>query len=226
MSILDELDDDAFAEASRFVGELCDRLKYSIGRAPSSAEFLELVTAGIQSTNADLFSDVSPGGIAALVPKLKKVPARIEPGALIGVPAPGGGWFMVLLIVSNTFGHALGVFSGKRRRPGLKVGEVPTTVGRPVYASLHAVRDGSWRFLGVRPEFLDLFPRAPEIYHAKSENKDNAAIGEFGSAEAPDHSLRTIDRLEAETVGLLSGEYEQALLPEQVIRYLDRNAGS
>lgn len=225
MSILEDLEDHVYAEASRLVVELCESIRDSVGRKPTSLEFLALLSRTLESTNEDLFQDISPAGIKELIPRLKKNPRKVEPGTVVGIPSSGGRWFFVVYLTSNTYGDAFGALRGEHASLMLRPSWRPECVGKPVYSSLRPVRDGQWRPIDIRADLLRLFPGEPEIYHRKSgHNQQDPLIGEYGSAETPSHVLRAMSKDEAESVGLLSGEYEQCLLPERFVQYLERHA--
>ncbi|MCC6133128.1 MAG: hypothetical protein IT186_24625 [Acidobacteria bacterium] len=222
MNVLDGLDDAVFAESTDFLAGLASRLESSLGRKPTIAEFLELLAASLQLMNGDLFEDVSPNAVRALLPQLEKRPRKTAPGMLLAVPL-NTRWRFVLYLGSNRFGDALGILGGSGRTP-TNVPEVLVPHGKPVYSSLREVRSGRWRVTACRPDLMSLFPSMPEIYHAKTGlNLENTRIGEFGSAESPDGRLRQIDSIEARDVGLLDGRYRQVLQPDEVERCLLRS---
>jgi hypothetical protein len=57
--------------------------------------------------------------------------------------------------------------------------------------------------IGHRPDLLDLFPKAPPIYHSKSDNISNNQIGQFRSAGTVVGELRQLSECEAIEIGLL-----------------------
>jgi hypothetical protein len=149
----------------------------------------------------------------------------LAPGTLVAVPS-GGGWYFLVFIASNRFGDALGVLKETRPAPDLPEDWRGDVLPRPLYTTLKPARRHGWRLLPPRPALVGRFPADPEIYHDKRYHPANPAVGEFGSAEAPDGRLRAITEAEARDAGLLSGEYRQTLLPEDVLTYLERHVGA
>ena len=74
--------------------------------------------------------------------------------------------------------------------------------------------------MSSREDLLELFPKAPEIYHSKSANPLNGRIGPFGSAESPSGELRELNESEARQVGLIQDTYLQIMHEEQIEKYL------
>lgn len=219
-SVLDELDDQVYVESARHVVELAVEMEDALGRKPSLSEFLELLSSTFRSLTTELFDDVSPTAVAALVPRLAKNPKKILPGTVIGIPASGG-WFLAVYLKTNTFGDAFGILAGKRHTARLR-NVPPKPCGVPLYSSVRWVRDGTWKVVGHSAEALAWFPADPEIYHRKRDHPSDPAIGEFGAAQGVDEKIRNIDRQEAEAVGLLDGGYQSAFLAEELVRYLER----
>ena len=219
---MDELEDDFWIQATNAIVELAHQIGQAAGRKPTADEFCEILAAALQSaSHSDLFSDVSSASVAGLKPVLTKVPKKIQPGSIIGVPSQSGDKFLVVYLMSNRFGDVFGIFKGRFRK--LPNWEKLQPGGRPVVSHLRPVREGRWPLLGIRSELASLFPAEPEIYHAKTgRNIENPAIGPYGSAETADNKLRSISKKEAEEVGLLSGEYRAVLLEERLVAYLER----
>ncbi len=220
--LLEELSDHLFEDTKSALIELGSAIEKELGRKPTFEEFCSLLVEVMDAS--DLFSDVSPCSLAALKPVLRKVTKRLSRGVLIAVPSKAGGFFVIVHLgfYEGPFGDVFGVLKGKVQRIGKKW--EPVSIGRWFGLTLHAIREGRWRVIGHRPEVADLFPKEPYTYHAKKYNQDNPAIGEFGSAETPDRVLRSITKEEAESVGLLTGEYSYAMLEDGFVAFLERYA--
>lgn len=220
--LVHELPDHVFEDSKRALTEMNSAIQEELGRKPTLEEFCSLLVEAMDSM--DLFSDVSPCSLAALKPVLRKVTKRLSRGDLIAVPSKAGGFFVIVHLgfYEGPFGDIFGVLKGKMQRIGK--GWKPASTGRWFGLTLHAIREGRWRVIGHQPEVADLFPKEPHTYHAKKYNKDNPAIGEFGSAETPDGVLRSITKEEAESVGLLTGEYRYSMLEDEFVAFLERNA--
>jgi hypothetical protein len=84
--------------------------------------------------------------------------------------------------------------------------------------------NGRWVRVGAQEDVLQIFPKAPEIYHEKSSNPSNPRIGPFGSAEAPTGDLRELKEAEARHIGL-GHTYRQIMLEEEFEVFLERTLG-
>jgi len=219
--ILDDLDDHIWIEATNTVVEFGEELERALGRKPTCDEYCLFLTRALQGTHRDLFSDVATASVVELKPVFAKVPQKILPGTVIGVPSGEGDAFAVLYLTSNTFGHAFGILKGRFRH--LRTNSRFEASQSHVYSSLRPVREGRWKLLGIRPDLISMFPSDPEIYHRKSgRNLENPSIGPFGSAETANGELRNLSQEEADSVGLSSGEYSQVLTEKQFVAYLQR----
>jgi hypothetical protein len=219
--VLNALDDHIWIEAVNTVVELGIELEHALGRKPTCDEYCFFMARALQGTHRDLFSDVSTASVIELKAVLSRVPRKILPGTLIGVPSGEGDAFAILYLTSNTFGDAFGILKGRFRH--LRTNSKFESSQRHVYSSLRPLREGRWRLLGIRPDLISMFPSNPEIYHRKSgRNLENPSIGPFGSAETANGELRNLSREEADAVGLLSGDYSQVLMEKQLVAYLQR----
>jgi hypothetical protein len=145
----------------------------------------------------------------------------LTPGTVFGIPRKNGGYYCVIYIASNQFGEAFGLFSGSVQESYLPSSWVPLPILRPVYSGKHLITTGRWVALGKREDLLKLFPEAPEIFHAKSDNVSNPKIGTYGSAETPDGKLRQLSQTEADEVGLTNGSYRHVRLEEAFEQFLN-----
>lgn len=154
----------------------------------------------------------------------KKSPALNE-GDIVAIPRQRGGYYVVLHLASNRFGEAFGLFDGHIDEPQITSAWLPIPISIHVYTGKNSVRNGRWSRIGCREELRSLFAKKPEIYHAKSDNPSNTAIGPFGSAETADGDLRQLSESESRGIGLPQGRYRQIMLEEQFEQFLERTIG-
>jgi len=230
MSLVDEMDDHLFVLASHSIAELCREAERGTGRKLTIDELCELLTWAVRSCG-DGLADVNVENLEALEPKLRRRgKVTVRPGDVVAIPRAGDekDVYLAVYITSNKrFGHAFGVLRGHhplkpfRNDPGRK----PSALPLPIYTTLHGVASGRWPVVGHAPDLLALFPSQPEIYHHKKYNQENHRIGPFGAAESPTGELRNLTEQEARDVGLLSDEYTQTMVPEELEAKLRRTLG-
>jgi len=223
MDIVSELEDAAWASVQYNIESLGEEIAKAIGRKPTCNEFFELLSWALENTNLDIFEDVGPRAIARIAPVLHPQPQRIRPGTVMGIPLDASAWQPAVYLTSNTFGAAFGICEGVLSEPNISADWQPKAVSGHIYSELRPVREGRWKILAVRPDLLRLFPAEPEIYYDKRDYSDNPSIGPFGSAESPNGTLREISEAEAQSVGLISGQYQRVLSEDALVKHLQRN---
>jgi hypothetical protein len=220
------LNDSCFVHARESLRTLCQMIEEESDVKPSLKDLCEILAVSLQSCSSDLLSDVDVRAVEKLTPKVaphKRVSLR--PGDILAVPREKDGYYFIIYIASNRFGEAFGIFSGHRQIPRLPAKWEPVPAKFPVYTGKSLVVSGRWRRIDHREDLLDLFPKAPEIYHSKSDNPSNGRIGPYGSAEAATGELRELTEAEANQIGLTRGTYRQVMLEEQFEKYLQDNLG-
>jgi len=224
--LIGSLSDSCFTHASECLRELCQMIEEETGEKPSLNDLCELLAVSLRECSGDLLSDVDVQAVENLTPKVvphKKV--RLKPGDTLAIPREKGGYFFVILITSNQFGDAFGIFEGHRQVPCLSAGWQPSPIKYPVYSGRALVCSGRWRRIGHREDLLDLFPKSPEVFHIKSDHPSNDQIGPYGSGETITGELRNLTEAEAKEIGLIQGAYRQVMLEEQFEKYLQETLG-
>ena len=155
----------------------------------------------------------------------KRRSSKAQPGDVIAIPSPDGGYYFVVLLATNTFGWAFGILQGKHKARRLAAAATLKPLPQHVYSGGRFVANGRWPVIACRPDLLQLFPTDPEIYHRKSDHRDNPNIGEYGSGETAAGKLRNLTKQEAEEIGLLTREYKQGWLEEIFEQYLAKKLG-
>jgi hypothetical protein len=228
MALVDEMDDHLYVLAAHCVGELCAETERLTGQKLTIAELCSLLVSGINSCG-DGLADANGENVVSLQPKLKKSgKVTIRAGDVVAIPAAQKDHFhWAVYITSNRFGHAFGVLRGTHPRRPLPTDPVwrPDVLPHPIYTTLHSVADGRWSVTGHAPHLLSLFAAQPEIYHPKRYHLNDPRIGAFGAAESPTGELRNLTEQEARDLGVLSGEYEVAVVPDRVETMLHRKHG-
>jgi len=142
-----------------------------------------------------------------------------KPGDLFAIPREQGGYYFVVHVASNRFGEAFGILNGYYEAPILPDEWIAVPARHAGYTGKALVANGRWKRIVNRLGVARLFPQAPEIFHAKSDNQTDPCIGPFGSGEAPSGELRNIEKAEAQDLGL-GGNYRQIMLEEQFERFV------
>jgi hypothetical protein len=163
--------------------------------------------------------DVRGGEVAAVTLTPAKF-AKPKPGAVVAIPAAGGGYRLASVITRNAFGTAFGIVDGVVAVPDVGAAAGLPVLPRPYYTDDHAVTDGVWRVVGYDDVLWARFPQDPEIYHQPPSQVPGIDLGEFGGAETAGGELRLIGADEAREVGLGAG-YQQTLSPEELQQLLD-----
>ena len=221
-SALRDLNDAAYVVASDLVGDVSTAVEEQTGEPPTLRRFCEIIVGGLRLCDEGLLSDVRPSDIVAVkadVKKQKRSSAKV--GDIIAVPAKNGEHFIGVVLDKNKFGVAYGFFRGTSRIKPVGARSHPPADRHPVYSSDLHMAGGRWKVIGHDEGLLSLFPSEPELYYRKYPDDNNPAIGPYGAAENAAGRIRHVSKEEAEEVGLLSGEYRQVRLPEQVESYLN-----
>lgn len=144
-----------------------------------------------------------------------------KPGDVVAVPRHKGGFYFVLHLASNRFGEAFGLFQGHNEVPNVSSDWKPLPLLTYAYTGNYFIKSGRWIKVGQRDDLRRLFPPTPEIFHSKSDNLSNPAIGPYGSAETPEGELRHLTLQEATDIGMMSNDYRQVMVEEEFERYLN-----
>lgn len=213
MSVVANLDDHCFVLATTLVAELCSEVERTGGEKPTITDLCELLTWGLRSCSLDLLADVNVQNITGLRPKLKKRGKVIlQPGDVVTIPSQQRGKYrLAVYITKNRFGYAFGVVRGEHPARPLPPTWEPKILPHPFYTGYDCIASGRWHVVGRDAHLLSLFPKHPESYHYKEDWPEDDSIGPFGSAESPRGQLRTIDKQEAELVGLTTREYSHGM---------------
>jgi hypothetical protein len=91
-----------------------------------------------------------------------------------------------------------------------------------VYTGSEFVSSGRWQHVDDWPDLLVAFSADPEIYHSKSDNMSNPAIGPHGAAETAAGRLRNLSEVEWRTSPLAYPDYRQIMLEEGLEEHLRR----
>jgi hypothetical protein len=224
--LISSLNDSCFVQASEYLMELCRMIEEESGVKPSLNDLCEILAVSLRGCSGDLLSDVDVLAVEKLTPKVtshKKT--QLKPGDVLAVPREKGGYYFLIYITSNRFGEAYGIFKGHKPVSYVSSKWRPSPIKYPVYSGREQVVSGRWRRIDHREDLLDLFPRSPEIFHSKSDNPSDDAIGLYGSGETATEELRNLTAAEAKEIGLIRGTYHQGMLQEQFEKYLQETLG-
>jgi hypothetical protein len=205
---VDDANDAAFTEAADLVADLAADLASDRGRAPTLNQLLDALSSGLSAF------DVSKLEADTGTTKGK----RPSEGDVVAIPIGGGRHRLAVMLERNRFGVAFGLFKGEHPlTPSLPAGLEPER--HPVHTDDDAVRSGRWAVIGHDDGLRSKFSR-PEIFH--EPDPDDHEIGEYGSGETEDGRLRDLDKQEAEELGVLSGDFDQVFLSEELETRLSR----
>jgi hypothetical protein len=151
---------------------------------------------------------------------------RTSIGDVIAIPSRTGNYHFASILLRNRVGTGLGVWRERRKVPALDNSLTPSA-SRIVFTDEVAIRSGAWPVVGHSDAARSLFPEDPESYYYPSSIHYPGVprIGEFGSAERSDGTLRDVSREEAERVGLLDGTYQQGYISDYLPDILDNEKG-
>jgi hypothetical protein len=226
VGLIGSLNDSCFVHAGNYLTALCEMVEEESGVKPTLDDLCELLAVSLRGCSSELLSDVDVLAVEELTPKIaphKRI--RLKPGDIVAVPRERGGVYFVIYITSNQFGDAFGIFEGHRQVPYLPAEWRPSPIVYPVYSGREMVIRGRWRRIGHREDLLGLFPKSPEIFHSKSDNRSNDRIGRYGSGETITGELRDLTEAEAREIGLIQRTYRQGMLEEQFEKYLQETLG-
>lgn len=219
------LNDAAFIEAAALLTMMGEDLARA-GSGASTDDICEYLLVVIKQAGIT-FDDVRPADIGRLgvVGPTRGVRATI--GDVIAIPSRQGDFHFASVLVKNRVGTGLGVWRERRRVPALDKSVIPSA-SRVVFTDEVAIRSGAWPVVGHDEAARSLFPDDPETYYYPStvHYPGVPRIGEFGSAERSDGTLRDVSRDEAQRVGLLDGTYERGYLSDYLPDVLDDEKGA
>jgi len=223
-SRVSDLDDVLFEDARDHHRVLVEHLR-AAGETPVTPQQFASALLQVLHTGRIILSDVEPEDIRKLTAEVPKTRAvKPKPGDVLAIPAEGGGYHMAVLITRNSFGTALGLFTGTSAQGRLDAGLRRAARKYPVYTGSELVVDGTWKIVDHDDGLLELFPSDPPIYHAPDSDPDEDN-GEFGAAETAEGAIRLIGPDEAREIGLQDRTYQQFILAPYLQKQLDVDAG-
>jgi hypothetical protein len=203
-----ELNDSAFVHASALVVALMGDGNAAVG-PEVGAEYLAGSLLELLHATATDFVDVRSSDIASLEVVGPSRAIRAKIGDVVAIPARGRGFHLASIVARNKFGTGIGVWRDARPAPRFNALEEPLAFG-VFYTDDMSIKNGHWPVIGYSELALSKFPTDPELYYKPdSYTGFGPKIGEFGSAEKPDGTLRDVTKEEASRVGLLDGTYRQ-----------------
>lgn len=214
--------DHVFTRAADFLSEIMPRIVLDTEQLPTLAEFCKLLVAGAEyGTKSSILRSAKQ-----LKPRIAASNGsrpRAKIGDIVEIPASAGGAYRAVIVAKNSTGTAYGLIAG----PGARMRERPVRKFVPAvfYSGEYALKEGRWKIVGHDHSLLDGFPADPELYLRKQDvfYRDDPRVGPFGAAVGSDGKYRQISEGEAEEVGLLSGDYDQCFMEEQLEAWLDTN---
>jgi len=225
-SAVEDLNDNVFVIANDFISELANAIKLDAEQAPTLDELCSVIVGGLHQCDEDLLVDISPAhivGVKAEIRKQRKIISKV--GDLVALPAKNGEFFIACILAKNCFGTAYGFFEGTSKPRPISASSHPPAKQHPIYSDDEFVATGRWQIIAHDKDLLSLFPAEPEIYHTEQLIDDGPEIGPYGSGETASGHLRHLTKEEAEEIGLISGEYNQVYLAEELEDYLNGKLG-
>lgn len=218
-----DLNDNVFVLASDFMSDLASAIKSDLGKTPTLDEFSNILLAGLMESDENLLLDVNfkkkISEIKFKFNKGKKI--SVQPGDIVAIPAKNGNFFLACIVAKNSFGTAYGFFQGTFTLRPNPLGEHPNICKYPIYSGDDFIASGRWKIIGRDESILSSFPDEPEIYHANQIIDIGIHIGKYGSGETASGVMRDLTKEEAEEIGLLSNDYQQVYLEEELERFLN-----
>ena len=221
-SLVGDLNDHVFVISNDFFAGLVNAIKLDIGQAPTLENLCDVLLEGLHQCDDDLLLDVLPSkitGIKSEIRKQRKILSKV--GDVIAIPAKNNAFFIACILAKNCFGTAYGFFEGTHKPRPISTTSPPPINPYPVYSDDEFVVSGKWQIISHDEKLLLLFPSEPEIYHIDQIFDEGPKIGPYGSGETASGDLRDLTKEEAEKIGLLSGEYHQSYLAEDLEAYLN-----
>ena len=221
-SAVGELNDSAFVTANDFLSELTGAIRADTGQPPTLDALCAVLVEGLQRCDEHMLVGVSPAqivGIRTETGKARKIVTKV--GDVVAIPAKNGEYFIASVLAKNRFGTAYGLFDGTSRLKPVSASSHPRPKRHPMYSGDRLVASGRWKIIGHDEGLLSLFPAEPEIYHREQVIPGGAEIGPYGSGETAEGRLRHLTLEEAEEIGLLRGDYNQAYLEEDLEDHLN-----
>jgi len=218
------LNDAVFVTAAALLTVIGDDI-IRAGSSVSTETICEYLLVVIKQAGI-LLDDVRSADISYLGAAGPKRGVRAKIGDVVAIPSSKGNYYFASILIKNREGTGLGLWREKRRVPVLDASLTPSA-SRIVFTDEVAIRNGTWPVVGHSDVARALFPDDPETYFFPGEQYPGAPrIGEFGSAEQSDGTLRDVSREEAERVGLLDGSYKQSYISDCLPDVLDEERGN
>src|SRR5690242_11586627 len=132
--LISSLNDSCFVHAGECLRGLCQMIEKESGIKPSLNDLCEILAAALRCCSPDMLSDVDVQAVEKLTAEVaphRKV--SLKPGDVLAVPREKGGYYFIIYVTSNQFGHAFGMFGGYGPVPRLSATWEPVPVGVPVY---------------------------------------------------------------------------------------------
>ncbi|QEO14102.1 hypothetical protein FLP10_06455 [Agromyces intestinalis] len=192
------------------VEDAFDALVPRRGADVSLDDVLTALGAGLAEIEPGLIDGIDEATWASVTASTRE---RREPqrGDVFAIPVDRGRYAIGVVLGTNTFGTALGLFAG-RHAP-----EVPDAapLPYPVYLREGAWDDGDWSPLGRDATLADRFPADPPMLHAPG-----AAAGPHGAAETLDGTVDPLTAEQAEAAGVERPTFRQAFSGSQLEAFL------
>ena len=225
MSLIDNLNDNCFVLAVKYLVDLSREIEAEAGEKPSLSEMCELLTWGFRSCSTDILRDVDPHfvtGLKPVVAKHRKI--KLQPGDLVAIPVADGGWYFTLYITHCRAGHAFGIFRGQYSLRPPPADWNPGTLKFPVYTGARPVDEGRWQVIAHRPDLLKLFPADPEFFFKLSAANNN--LGPYGAAETASGKWRNLTKEEFEEINAFREDFGDFLTSEAFEQLLESKLNS
>lgn len=209
----EDLPDGFFVDAIEALRMISQSFCEHTGKLPQLQEWCQTLLFTARCSGTDLFHELPNTALVDIKAKaLLQKRFTAKSGDVIAMPTKDQKWLFALYLTSNRFGTALGLFFEKSQN--LKASE-QLTPNTAIYTGDRFIKNGRWKIVGSKPEWLSLFPGNLEILHFNEHpGMTRSKIGEFGSAESPDGKMRQLKNGESDGFGFLGEKYRQGYLEE------------
>ena len=143
---------------------------------------------------------------------------RAKRGDVFAIPYKAGDGFVLgVVVANNSFGTAYLLVNKVFEALPSSIDAFSPILKYPIYSDEKSIKNERWQYLFHDEDILLEYQTAPEIFHSP---KYNPQYGPYGLGETPDGEIRNLSKAEADELGLLSGDYSQALTSEEIEQFI------
>ena len=216
---LGELNDNCFVTTSDFISALIKENLQSDDYEITIKSVFHLIIIALHKFDTTPFEDYDKLEIQKVDIKfVSKKKIRIKQGDVITIPLSDTTFAIAIMIEKTSFGTGYGIFNKRYSSFSFKQLVSDEVLKYQLFTVDTPVQEGVWKIMFNDKNLLNRFPKTLEKFHSPLLF-DSAKP--YGLGETSDGTLRKLSKEEAEEIGILSKDFDQVLLPEELKDFLN-----